>query len=458
MSNIMIFSQDKSLCKTLGSLLARNSYDVTAFSDPVKAVDAVRKEPCDLVFIDFPRDSKLNHELVTSIHCFHDLLPIIVITDNKKIEIAREAIKNGATTYVTRPLNPEALLLSLKIALHHAAIIVENLLYKRNFQKNKDIESIPKVSDCMLQTCSLAEKLAQTDLAILITGEIGTGKETLARRIHLESPRSRCNFYKVDCTALPEKMQEKELFGYLRNGNGSKGKKTHIPGIFEKNNGGTIFLDNIEFLPLNTQIKLLYLMQKSRIQLIGDSKSVEIDVRLITGSSADLEALAGANSFCINLYEKLRLAAIELPPLRKRRKDIPELVEYFLNTFSDRNCRPVYISSQALATLCEYNWPGNIQQLENLVERLVHSNETGKIDSDDLPPELFQETEGELGWNKIQDEKLDDIMPLKKYLHIQERLYMGKVLEHSGGDKNLAAKKLGISLASFYRKLQEGML
>ena len=234
MSNIMVFSQDKSLCKTLNSLLARNSYDVTSFSDPVKAIDAIREEPCDLVFIDFPRNDKLNHELVTSIHCFHDLLPIIVITDNKKIDIAREAIKNGATTYVTRPLNPDALLLTLKIALHHAAIIVENILYRRDFQKDKKIESIPKASDCMLQICSLAEKLAQTDLAVLIKGELGTGKTTLARRIHLESPRSKCNFCKVDCSALPEKMQEKELFGYIRADNGNKEKKTHIPGYWKR--------------------------------------------------------------------------------------------------------------------------------------------------------------------------------------------------------------------------------
>jgi DNA-binding NtrC family response regulator len=450
----MIFSQDKFLCKTLTSLLTRNSYDVTSFYDSVKAIDAIREEPFDLVFIDFPHDNKLNHELVTSIHCFHDLLPIIVITDSKKIDIAKEAVKNGATTYVTRPLNSEALLLTLKIALHHAAIIVENLLYRRDFQKDKKIESIPKASDCMLQIYSLAEKLAQTDLAVLIRGETGTGKETLAHRIHLESPRNYCSFCKVDCSDLPEKMQEKELFGYFRPDNDNK----HVPGVFEKNNGGTLFLDNIESLPLNTQVKLLYFLQKGKIQLIGSNKIVNLDVRLITGSAAKLEVIVSNNSFCANLYEKLQLATIELPPLRKRRKDIPELVENFLKIFSDRNCRPVTISSQALATLCEYNWPGNIEQLKKLIERLVCTNETGKISNEELPPELFKETEDELELIKIEDEKLDDIMPLKKYLQIQERLYMEKVLEHSGGDKNLAAKKLDISLASFYRKLQEGML
>ena len=226
----------------------------------------------------------------------------------------------------------------------------------------------------------------------------------------------------------------------------------------EKNNGGTVFLDNIDSLPLNTQIKLLYFLQKGKIQLIGSNKVIDLDVRLVTGTCLELETLVNNNSFCANLYEKLRLAVIELPPLRKRRKDIPELVESFLGTFSDRNCRPVTISGQALAILCEYNWPGNIGQLKNLIERLVCTNETGRIDRDELPPELFKETEEELKWNKIEDEKLDDIMPLKKYLQIQERLYMEKVLEHSGSDKNLAAKKLGISLASFYRKLQEGML
>jgi len=454
MPKILIFSQDSNLRENLSSLLSSNSYEVLSFFDPDKAMNVIREEVHDLVFIDFPANNIINHGLVTSIHCFQDLLPIIVITDESKIHIAKEAVKNGATTYITKPLNSEALLLTLTIALSQADTLIENLLYRRDFQTIDDFSLTS--SDCMLKVYSLVEKVAKSDLAIMLTGERGTGKETIARRIHAKSQRAQYNFCKVDCAALPLKMQESELFGYVREIVAKKPQNTQ--GIFEKNNGGTVFLNNIDVLPMNTQIKLLYLLKNRKIQLIGGSKMVDIDVRIIVGSASDLHNKALYGEFCENLYLKLSMVPILLPPLRERCKDIPGLVENFLERFVDQNSKHVKISSQALAVLCEYDWPGNIEQLKNLIERLVAANETGQIDREELPAELFKQTADDTDWSKIIDDKLDDIMPLKKYLQTQERSYMKKVIEHSGGDKNLAAKKLGISLASFYRKWQESML
>jgi two-component system, NtrC family, response regulator len=456
MPKILIFSQDSSLRKTLTSLLISNSYDVSSFFVPDKAINSIREETYDLVFIDFPQNNVVNHELITAIHCFQDLLPIIVITDDNKIHIAQEAIKNGATTYITKPLNPEALLLTLTIALSQADTLIENLLYRRDFQKISDSNFSVTSSDYMLQVYSLVEKIAQSDSAIMLTGETGTGKETIARRIHAKSQRAKYNFCKVDCAALPLKMQESELFGYVRKITAKKPQ--NIQGIFEKNNGGTIFLDNIDVLPMNTQIKLLYLLKNRKIQLIGSSEMIDIDIRLIVGSTSDLQNKTHYGEFCESLYLKLSMVPILLPPLRERCKDVPELVENFLERFAKQNSKHVKISSHALTVLCEYDWPGNIEQLKTLIERLVSANETGQIDREDLPDELFKETGAEVNWNKIIDDKLDDIVPLKKYLQTQEHSYMKKVLEHSGGDKNLTAKKLGISLASFYRKWQESML
>ena len=456
MPKILIFSQDSHLRKTLSSLLSNNSYKVSAFFEPDKAINTIREEVYDLVFIDFPPDNIVNHELITSIHCFHDILPIIVLVDNKKIHTAKQAIKNGATTYITKPLNPEALLLTLTIALSQADTVIENLLYRRDLKKTDDFNFSPTSSNYMLKVYTLVEKIAQSDLAIMITGETGVGKETIARRIHAKSQHAKYNFCKVDCAALPLKMQESELFGYVR---GISGKKTqNMQGIFEKNNGGTIFLDNIDVLPMNTQIKLLYLLKNKKIQLIGSSKMVNIDVRIIVGSACDLHNKTIYGEFCENLYLKLSMVPILLPPLRERCKDIPKLVEIFLERFVDRNSKHVKISSQALAILCEYDWPGNIEQLKSLIERLVAANETGQIDCEELPAKLFKQTTAEADWDKIIDDKLEDIIPLKKYLQMQEHSYMEKVLERSGGDKNFAAKKLGISLASFYRKWQEAML
>jgi DNA-binding NtrC family response regulator len=456
MSKILIFSQNSNLRKSLDSLLKKNSYEVSSFSNPDKAINSIREEAYDLVFIDFPRDNIVNHELLTAIHCFYDLLPIIVLTDENKINIAQEAVKNGATTYITKPLNSDALLLTLSIALFQADTIVENLLYRYNLQKDDDFNFMLTSSDYMLKVYLLVEKLAKTDLAVMLTGETGTGKETISRRMHDRSQRKDYKFCKVDCATLPVKMQESELFGYVRMI--SSKKPQDIAGVFEKNSGGTVFLENIDVLPMNTQIKLLYLIQNKEIQLIGSSKMIKIDIRLIVGSNVDLGKKTADGEFCEDLYKKLNIVSIHLPPLRERCKDIPEIVEHFLAHFADQNSKHVEINSHALAALCEYSWPGNIEQLKTLIERLVVANETGKISCDELPKELLEQDAVKVSWNKITDDKLDDIVSLKKYLQMQEHSYMEKVLEHSGGDKSLAAKKLGISLASFYRKLQEHML
>ena len=452
MSNILVFSQDSNLQTSLKNLLESNAYEVFLFSDSYKAINSLHEQAYDLVLIDFPPDSTFNHELITSIHCFQDMLPIIAIIDNSDLSIAREAIKNGAANYVSRPLNPNALLLTLEITLKQADTLIENLLYKCNFQRTEDYNFVITSSEYMLKVYSLIEKIAKTDLAVLLTGEAGSGKETIARRIHDKSQRNKYKFCKVDCAAIPLEMQESEFFGYVRNVPTQEARA--IAGIFEKNNGGTIFLDNINALPMNTQIKLLYLLQHKKIQLIGGSKIINIDIRLIAGSDIALHDKAARGGFCEDLYKKLSIATIHLPALRERREDIPEIVEHFLDYFANENSKDVKINSHALTILCEYDWPGNIEQLKTLIEKLVAANETGLISSEELPDELFQKTPVKAGWDKIINDKLDDIVPLKKYLQNQELTYMQKVLEHSGGDKNLAAKKLGISLASFYRKLQ----
>jgi two-component system response regulator HydG len=456
MSKILIFSQDKNLQKNLSSLLKKNSYEVSVFSDSEEAIDHIREEDCDLIFIDFLSKNAISHELVTSIHCFHDLLPIIVITDNKNISAANEAIKNGATTYVTKPLSPEALLLTLKIALSQADTMIENLLYKCNFYKTHDCNFLLSSSDFMMKIYSQVEKISRTDLAVMLRGEAGSGKKTIARRIHNKSQRNSYSFYELDCASIPAEMQDSELFGYARN---ITSKETqNIAGVFEQSIGGTVFLDNVDALSINTQVKLLYLLKNKKIQLIGSSKMVNINIRLIVSSSCNLQEKAANDEFCKEFYHKLSTASITLPPLRERRKEIPEIVEYFLVYFANMNSRQVEISSQALAILCEYNWPGNIEQLKKLIMCLVSESETGEISSEELPPELLKHTDSKLEWGEVANDKLDNILPLKKYLQSQEKSYMLKFLEHSGGDKKLAAKKLGISLASFYRKLQEAML
>ena len=456
MPKTLIFSQDNSLNGALSALLKNNSYEVSAFSDPIEAIKAIRESSYDLVLVDFPGNEEVNHELLTSIHCFHDILPLIVIVDNDKIDVARKAIKNGAVNYITKPWNPGALLLTLTIALANAELRIENLSYRRSMEGGGEPGFIQTSSDTMIKVYALVDRIAKTDSVVWITGEMGTGKKTVALRIHARSQRSDYKFCKVDCAALTANMQETELFGYSREIASQEPQRKQ--GVFEKNNGGTIFLDNIDALPMSIQIKLLYILQNKKIQLIGSAEMININDRLIVGSTCDLKHKILTGEFCEALYRKISMIPIVLPPLRKRRKDIPNLVEHFLERFTNRNSDRISISSQALAVLCEYDWPGNIGQLKNLIERLVTVNETGRIDVEELPMELRRQIDGSINWDKIVDDKLDDIMPLKKYLQVQEQAYIQKVLEHSGEDKNLAAKKLGISLASFYRKWGEPVL
>jgi len=456
MPKILIFSQDDSLLKSLSNCLNTHSYETLVFSDSEKAINSIREEAYDLAFIDFPTNNVTNHKLIQTIHCFQNLLPIIAIVDNNKLNIAKEAIQNGAINYIIKPLNPEALLLTLESVLKQANTLLENMLFRCTFHTSHDCNIILSTSDQMLKIYSQVEKIARTDLAVMLTGEAGIGKTTIAQRIHNKSQHNRYKFHKIDCANIPAAMQESELFGYVRTL--PLEKTQNIPGVFEKNAGGTVFLDNIDMLPMNTQIKLLYLLHKKEIQLIGGSKMININIRLIVGSIHDLAEKTARGDFCTDLYNKLKLASITLPPLRERRKDIPEIINFFLAYFANQNSKNIEIESQALTTLCEYDWPGNIAQLKTLIERLVATNETGQIFSEELPKKLLKQNPHELKWNKTTDIQLDDIISLKKYIQTQEHLYIEKVLEHSGGDKALAAKKLGISLASFYRKFQESML
>lgn len=451
MPKILIFSQDTNLSRNLHDLLINNSYEVAVFAESNEAIEAIREEFFDAVFIDLPSNNSVNHELLTSIKCFHDLLPIIVITESNRIAVAHKGIKNGATNYITKPINSSALLLTLKLVISDAALRIENLLYKRSLEGSECDDFILEPSEAMIKIYTLIEKIAKTDSPIMITGEIGTGKETVARRIHNRSLRSDFGFCKIDCATLPVNLQESELFGYTREGE-------DMEGIFQRFNGGTVFLDNIEALPISTQVKLLYLMQNKKIQLIGSTKIVNINIRLLAGSLNELKEDTMSGNFFESLYQRLNTIKINLPPLRERREDIPNLVEHFLDCLSCHNSLRVQISSPALVVLCEYDWPGNTEQLKNLLQRLITASETGEIICDDLPAELSAKKEPDVEWNKIVDNKLDDIAPLKQYLQMQERSYLQKVLERSGGDKNLAAKKLGISLASFYRKWNESML
>jgi transcriptional regulator with PAS, ATPase and Fis domain len=330
----------------------------------------------------------------------------------------------------------------------------------------------------MQEVFKLIERVANTESTILILGESGTGKELVARALHFNSRRQNAPFIPINCGAMPEQLLESELFGHRRGA--FTGAINDKKGLFQEADGGTIFLDEIGSMPLLLQSRLLRVLQEREIRRVGDNTPVFVDVRVVAASNESLEKKIKDGTFREDLYYRLNVIPIPLPPLRERRDDIPLLVAHFLRSKSNSGSgRPFKITRQALEVLCAHDWPGNVRELENAIERAVTLCETATVHAGDLPPSLIQKLNSTIAPEGSQETAFlpkppesshsqakiepgkpfapsnggDALKPLKNHLHDQELVYIQRALELSGGDKEIAAQHLGVSLATLYRKL-----
>jgi two-component system, NtrC family, response regulator AtoC len=480
MAKVLLVDDELTLLQTISELIRLEGHEVLPCTNGTAAISALGNQAPEIVitdlYLDKTRDQGLN--ILQKARALNPPATVIVMTGFGSIETAVETMKHGAFDYLEKPFKVEELRLCLRRALSYNAAISETTFLRKQLRKKYQFNQIIGTAPKMQEVFKLIERVANTESTIPILGENGTGKELVARALHFNSRRQNAPFIPINCGAMPEQLLESELFGHRRGA--FTGAINDKKGLFQEADGGTIFLDEIGSMPLLLQCRLLRVLQEREIRRVGDNTPVFVDVRVVAASNESLEKKIKDGTFREDLYYRLNVIPIPLPPLRERRDDIPLLVAHFLRSKSNSGSgRPFKITRQALEVLCAHDWPGNVRELENAIERAVTLCETGTVRAGDLPPSLIQKLnstiapvgsqetaflpkppESSHSPAKIEPGKPfapsnggDALKPLKNHLHDQELVYIQRALELSGGDKEIAAQHLGVSLATLYRKL-----
>jgi DNA-binding NtrC family response regulator len=369
---------------------------------------------------------------------------VIMITAFGSIETAIEAIREGAYDYISKPFKLEEIKFTVQRALERRRLIQENKFYRQELLEKYQFKNVIGRTPQMFQVYKTIAKIADTKSTVLLCGERGTGKELIARSIHYNSQRSNRPFIPVDCASLVETLIESELFGHVRGA--FTGASSAKRGLFEESDGGTLFLDEVGNLSLPMQSKLLRFLQEHEIKRVGGTESIKVDVRVIAATNQPLEPLVRSGKFREDLFDRLNVIIITLPPLRERNDDIPLLASHFLQKFSEENHKSIsHISPEAIEILLQYSWPGNVRELEHTIERAVIFSTQPIILPEDLPRKMSDEMKG----SEIP-------MPGKPLsLKELERKYILKVLQENRGNKKKASEILGIDRATLYRILEK---
>ncbi|MBN1864124.1 MAG: sigma-54-dependent Fis family transcriptional regulator [Victivallales bacterium] len=449
MAKILIVDDELSIVEVLKALLERNGHVISTSSDGKDALRKLKEQVFDLLITDIRLPEIDGISLLRRARELQSHLAVIVITAYAKVDNAVEAMKNGAFDYVTKPFKFDELLLTVQRALSYEEALAENEVLRSTLKTGFHFDCIVGDSDPMLKVYHLIEKVAKTDSTVLILGDSGTGKELVAKALHFASPRFGKPFVTINCTAMPEPLLESELFGHLKGA--FTGATSLKKGLFEMAEGGTIFLDEIGSVPPNMQMKLLRVLQEKEIRRVGGTEDIKIDVRVVAATNEDLEQKIQDKLFREDLYYRLSVIPIKLAPLRDRKADIPLLVNHFMQSFIESNKRDVEVSPKVVEALSFYDWPGNVRELENLVKRLATLCDKGRIEFSDLP-EYIREKAGEPDICKSRESASGS---LKAHLRSVETNYIQSVINEFNGDKEKAAERLGISIATLYRKIND---
>lgn len=387
-ASILVVDDDLGLLQSLKEILEAEGYEVTTAADGKQGLLLIKEQAFDLVLSDLALPGLDGMELLKYLRREQPACPCIIITGYGTITNAVTAMRQGAYDYFTKPVDATELRLVVARALEHRRLKWENLHLKKQLQRRFGFANMVGDSDPMLKVFDLIRKVADSDSNVLILGESGTGKELIAHAIHYNSPRAEGPLIPVNCAAIPEELLESELFGHER-GAFTHAVRTRI-GRFEQANAGTIFLDEISEMSPGLQVKILRVLQNHSFERIGGLKTIRVDIRVIAATNRNLEELVSQNKFREDLFYRLNVIPIRVPPLRERVSDIPLLLQHFLQLFSRTKKKPLRrLSPAVLELLCQYAWPGNVRELENLMERLVILTEGEVIEVTDLP-EKFQ--------------------------------------------------------------------
>ncbi len=441
---ILIVDDDQSFREFLGLFLEKEGYRVLTAGDGFEALDLIEKETPDLILLDLRMPEMGGLEFLENVRQKGHETPVIVITAYASLDSAVKAKREGAYDYLPKPFRLEDLRRKLKEALK-----------KPPPEENPPEEFMGIVgrSPAMRRLFALLPKIARAESNVLITGESGTGKELVARAIHQLSPRREKPFVVVNCGGIPGTLLESELFGYKAGA--FTGAKHDKPGLFAQAHGGTIFLDEVGDLPPELQVKLLRVVEYKSFTPLGSPKEVQVDVRIISATNKDLEEEVRAGRFRQDLYFRLNVLSVHLPPLRERREDIPLLVEHFLKKYSEKMGKVgLGISEYALKALMEYDFPGNVRELENIIERSV-ALESGPLI---LPETLTLRAEKLPPSQEIPAKLPPEGLHLEDFLAEIEKRLLKEALARTGGRKEEAARLLGLSPRSFRYRLQKYQL
>ena len=442
---ILVVDDEESMCDFLSIMLKKQGYQITTALSAKEGLKKLAKEAYEVVISDLKMKEMNGLELIDEINKKETVPTVIIMTAFATIESAIEALKKGAFDYIIKPFKVDEIKLAVARALEQRKIRTENVYLKKQLKKKEGFGEIIGKSEILMEVLSQVRKIADSDSTVLLTGESGTGKELVARAIHQQSYRSEKPFITVNCGALPEGLLESELFGHIK---GSfTGAIKDKDGLFKVASEGVFFLDEVGEMSPRIQVKLLRVLQEKEIVPVGGTSPIKVDIRLIAATNADLENEVSMGRFHKDLFYRLNVIPINIPPLRERKEDIPLLIDYFLKRYGQEpDGQEKKISAEAKKILCNHNWPGNIRELENILERAVTLQDDNTIVEKDLPEKIIKGQGRVLAKTKeLENPTLETI----------EKAYIFWILRESGWQKQRAAEILGIDPSTLYRKIEK---
>ena len=445
-NRILVVEDEDKLRRVIQLQLASSGFEVDLAGSGEEGLRLADR--ADLVLTDLRLPGIDGLELIQNLRRQNGFLPIIVITAFGTVENAVEAMKAGAIDFLPKPFSMDHLLAVVNKALEVRALRDENRKLREELGRRYAFDNIVGRSPAMQEIFATIERVAPTRATVLIAGESGTGKDLIARAIHYHSPRKERPFVKIDCTTIPENLMESELFGYEKGA--FTGANVPKPGKFETADTGTVFLDEIGDMPAATQVKLLRVLQEREFERLGSNKTRQIDVRVVAATNADLRAALESGEFREDLYYRLNVVPLNVPPLRERKEDIPALVEYFISKYSkELNGRVTSISDEALQVLWSHHWPGNVRELQNVIERTLVLCSGERLEASDVKLDIAPRP------NHNAD---GAVLPAGMTLEEHERSLIKKALDQAKGNKSQAARLLGLTRNALrYRLSQMGL-
>lgn len=444
---ILVVEDEPVQLESIAGFLLKQGYRVQKASTPAHALDIARQAVVDIVLSDFRMPGMSGVELLAGLKNINPAIEVIIMTAYGSVESAIEAMKLGAADYITKPVDLHLIQVLIRKTLERKQLVSENSLLRKQLQERFSFKGIISQSPAMAQVLNIAGRVAASSATVLITGETGTGKELVAKALHFSSPRRDKPFIVANCAALAESLLESELFGHEKGA--FTGADRLRKGRFETAEGGTLFIDELGEIPLSLQVKLLRVLQERTFERVGSSVQLHADVRIVAATNRDLESMVREGSFRADLYYRLNVVSIHIPPLRERREDIRPLLDMFLMKFTARNGEQVTaLSREALDSLLKYSYPGNVRELENIVEQFVVLSRSPVIMRDDLPLRVREYHPDLSGSRESQGSLVEQVEAF-------EQAMITDALRSAGQVQTRAAEILGISERHLRYKLRK---